>query len=129
MRPIFEEVTTYGKKQNTLTRKEDFRKVSLFRVTVRGMSYEESKQIVHELRQSLYRPSGYIGLRCLSEVDEDHPAEYNEEEKIYEDFICIPKDTTNPKEQMKAVIQAAAMKIYEIKCKHMKRCRAKLQGK
>lgn len=124
--PIVEEIRTYGKKQFTRKVKKECQKIGLFQVRVRGMNFEDSKNIVHEIRQCLYRPSGYIGLQCLSEVEWGHPAEYNEEDQVYDDYICIPKDFDNPKEQIKEILRAASMKTYEIKTKYNKRCYQKL---
>lgn len=118
--PKFVEDTSYGKK-NTKKIKEQHKKTGLFRVRVKGMNLEESRNVVHELRQSLYRPSGYIGLQCLSEVEWGQPAEYDAINKIYVDFICIPKDFDNPEAQLEAILKKAKEKMYEIKKAHNKR--------
>ena len=59
MPPILEENNAYGKKSARKI-KEQCKQIGLFRVRVKGMNYEESKNVVHELRQCLYRPSGRV---------------------------------------------------------------------
>ena len=53
-------------------------------------------------------------------------AEYDDVMKVYDDFICIPKDFDNPKEQLDAILKSAEQKMLEIKKAHNKRCRSLL---
>lgn len=118
MPPIFEENNAYGNSRSICSVKEECKKVNLFRIRVKGMSFEKSKQIVHEIREALYRPSGYIGLLLLSEVEWGYPVEYDKDTKTYDDCIVIPKDYDHPDEQFRAIVECIADRIYHIKMRY-----------
>ncbi len=118
MPPLLEENTGYAKSRSILSIKEECKKVTLFRIKVYNLPEDESKAIIHRIRQNLYRPSGYIGLQLLSEEKWGQPAEYDNEKQIYEDCIIIPRDFDNPEEQRKAILECIAKNIYEIKMQY-----------
>ena len=102
---VWDEKYDYGKKRVIKRIKDECRKNRLLRVRVKGLDLLTSKNIVNEIRQSLYRASGFIGLLCLSECDWGKPAVYNSEEGYYDDYICIPKDFDNMDAQELAVME------------------------
>jgi len=111
--PLREELKIYGKKKIVNRIKEESRKHRLLRVRIKGLDMLTCKNLVNELRQSLYRASGYIGLQCLSECDWGAPAAYDSKEG-YCDYICIPKDFDNLDAQERAVMEKAYEKIEEM---------------